>query len=51
VLPSKEGDYFFAAADLGTPVSILSFLASEKGVSSREQVAEAIETLKKDDWR
>jgi hypothetical protein len=35
-----------AAAELGMPVSILSFLASEKGVSSREQVAEAIETLR-----
>jgi hypothetical protein len=35
-----------AAAELGTPVSILSFLAQEKGVSSKEQVAEAIETLR-----
>jgi hypothetical protein len=32
----------YAAAELGMPVSILSFLASEKGVSSREQVAGAI---------
>jgi hypothetical protein len=36
----------YAAAELGMPVSILSFLASEKGVSTREQIAEAIETLK-----
>lgn len=35
-----------AAAELGTTVSILSFLASEKGVSAKEQVAEAIETLR-----
>jgi hypothetical protein len=41
----------YAAAELGAPVSLLSFLASEKGVSSREQVAEAIETLKKDGWQ
>jgi len=37
----------YAAAEQGAPVSILSFLASEKGVSSREQVADAIETLKR----
>ena len=42
---------FYAAAELGAPVSILSFLAPEKGVSSREQVAEAIDTLKTADWR
>jgi hypothetical protein len=33
----------YAASELGVPVSILSFLASEKGVSTQEQVAEAIE--------
>jgi hypothetical protein len=36
-----------AAAERGTPVSILSFLAADKGVSTREQVAEAIETLRR----
>jgi hypothetical protein len=36
-----------AAAERGTPVSILSFLAVDKGVSTREQVAEAIETLRR----
>jgi hypothetical protein len=35
----------YAASQLGKPVSILSFLAIEKGVSTREQVAEAIQTL------
>ena len=41
----------YAAAELGVPVSILSFLAPEKGVASGEQVAQTIETLKRDDWR
>jgi hypothetical protein len=36
-----------AAAERGTPVSILSFLAADKGVSTREQVAEAIATLRR----
>lgn len=36
---------FYAACELGKPVSILSFLAVEKGVSTREQVAEAIQSL------
>jgi hypothetical protein len=35
----------YAASELGVPVSILSFLAYEKGVSTKEQMAEAIETL------
>jgi hypothetical protein len=35
----------FAAYELGKPVSILSFLAFEKGISTPEQVAEAIQTL------
>ncbi len=35
----------YAAYELGKPVSILSFLAFEKGVSTREQVAEAIQAL------
>jgi hypothetical protein len=34
-----------AASELGLPISILSFLAVEKGVSTREQIAEAIEVL------
>ena len=37
----------FAASELGKPVSILSFLAFEKGVSTREQVAEVIQILAK----
>lgn len=34
-----------AASELGLPISILSFLAVEKGVSTREQIAEAIQLL------
>jgi len=34
-----------AASELGLPISILSFLAVEKGVSGREQVKEAIQNL------
>jgi len=36
----------FAASELNAPISILSFLAPEKGVCSAEQVSEAIETLR-----
>jgi hypothetical protein len=35
----------YAASGLGKPVSILSFLALEKGISTREQVTEAIQIL------
>jgi hypothetical protein len=35
----------YAAYELGVPVSILSFLAFEEGISTREQVGEAIQTL------
>jgi hypothetical protein len=35
----------FAASELGLPISILSFLAVEKGVSTREEVAEVIQIL------
>jgi hypothetical protein len=35
----------FAASELGLPISILSFLAVERGVSTREQIAEAIQVL------
>jgi hypothetical protein len=35
----------YAACELSRPISILSFLAPEKGISTREQVAEAIQTL------
>jgi hypothetical protein len=34
-----------AASELGLPISMLSFLAIEKGISTREQVAEAIHVL------
>jgi len=34
-----------AASELGVPVTILSFLAIDKGVSRREEVAEAIQAL------
>jgi hypothetical protein len=34
-----------AASELGLPISILSFLAVEKGVSTREQITEMIEVL------
>jgi hypothetical protein len=34
-----------AASELGLPISILSFLAIEKGVSSREEIKEAIQNL------
>jgi hypothetical protein len=37
----------YAACELGKPVSILSFLAFEEGVSTREQVAEAIQAFAK----
>jgi len=40
----------YAAAELGMPVSILSFLALQEGVSSQEQVAQVIGTLKTDGW-
>jgi len=35
----------FAASELGLPISILSFLAVDKGISSREEVNEAIRVL------
>jgi hypothetical protein len=35
----------FAASELGLPISILSFLAVERGVSTRDQIAEVIEVL------
>jgi len=34
-----------AASELGVPITILSFLAIDKGVSRREEVAEAIQAL------
>lgn len=35
-----------AASELGLPISILSFLAIEKGISTREEVAEVIQVLR-----
>jgi hypothetical protein len=35
----------FAASQLGLPISILSFLAVEKGVSTREEIAEMVQVL------
>jgi hypothetical protein len=34
-----------AASELGLPISVLSFLAIEKGISTREQIAQAIHVL------
>jgi hypothetical protein len=35
----------YAASELGKPLSILSFLALEKGISTQEQITEAIQIL------
>ena len=40
-----------AASELGAPITILSFLAIEKGVSTQEQVAEAIQAFAEQESR
>jgi hypothetical protein len=35
----------FAACELGKPISILSFIAAEKGISNPKQISEAIQAL------
>jgi hypothetical protein len=42
---------FYAAYEAGKPISVLSFLAVDKGVSTIAQVAEAIQFLSANRWR